>query len=166
MNLQEISKPILYVLIGVPASGKSTWVRKFLSSTEEKFEVISSDDIIEELSRQQGKTYTDGFIDNIGKATQMVKQKAKKAFSEKKNVIWDQTNMSVKKRKGILAQADGYYKIAVDFSPPDDKELNRRLDYRSKHEGKFVPRFVIDNMLKSYQPPSKEEGFDKIIEVK
>ena len=156
--------PKIYVLIGPPASGKSTWTRKFLESNSD-YVVISSDDIIELRAAENGLTYSQAFDKFSGFAVSEMKKQAREAFANKKNIIWDQTNMSSKKRKGIIEQAAGYIKIAVDFDIPD-QEVNRRLKDRAEKTGKHIPEHVMKSMYASYQPPSRAEGFDQIIRIK
>mgnify|MGYP003652285438 CR=1 FL=1 len=162
----EIMDKLLIVLIGLPGSGKSTWRDDFLSKTDKEFVIISSDDEIESLCKAEGLTYTDGFDKFVGRATMIIKQKFKEAVNTGKNVIWDQTNMSVKKRRGILQKVpEGYRCEAVSFEVTLE-ELNSRLTKREAETGKHIPPFVIKSMANSYVPPTKSEGFDKVTIVK
>lgn len=161
-----MSTPQLYVLIGLPGSGKSTWTEKFLAlNQKEEYVIVSSDAIIERYAKERGQTYSEVFSDVSGFAMKEMSAVADNAFKNKLNVIWDQTNMSIKKRKSILQRAKGYNKIAVDFDV-SDRELQRRLDERAANTGKFIPKSVIDSMAKSYDAPTKDEGFDQIIRIR
>lgn len=165
MKIEDVvERPTIYVLIGLPGSGKSTWTRKQLNDGKD-YVVVSSDDIIEELGAKDGLNYSEAFKLYSGQATGMMKQRARDALSSGKNVIWDQTNMSKKKRRGILQQVpNNYIKIAVDFDV-DDKELFRRLEDRANKTGKRIPRDVVMSMAQSYEPPTRDEGFDKVIKM-
>jgi predicted kinase len=59
---------------------------------------------------------------------------------------------------------DDYKKIAVVFNVPED-ELKKRLEKREKETGKHIPPEAIEKMKNCYTPPSKEEGFNKIINL-
>lgn len=160
------NSPKLYVLIGLPGSGKSTWTTKFLRDNNDiNFTVVSSDAIIERYATERGKTYSEVFSDVSGFAMKEMSASADDAFNNNRNIIWDQTNMSVKKRKCILQRAKGYVKIAVDFDV-SDKELQRRLDERAKTTGKVIPKNIVDSMAKNYDEPTKAEGFDQIIRIR
>lgn len=162
----QINVPIIYILIGLPGSGKSTWTQDLTNKSERDFTIISSDAEIEKMAREVNKTYSEVYDRYIGKAIFIMKENAKNAIADVKNIIWDQTNVTKKKRKRILeALSNEYYKVAVDFTV-DPKELERRLEKRAKETGKFIPKFVIDSLGKSYQAPSKDEGFDEIIKIK
>lgn len=157
-------KPKIYVLVGAPNCGKTTWTKQFLSNQKEDYVIISSDDIIEELSAKDGLNYSHGWAKYINQATSMMKQNFYNAVKNGQNIIYDQTNMSSKKRMSILQGLDNYEKIAVVFEC-DTKTLFQRNKQRAEKTGKFIPEDVIINMLTRYTPPSKKEGFDKIIKI-
>lgn len=163
MKLEDFANdetPEIVVMVGLPGSGKSTWRDKFLASADKEYVVISSDDEIERLAKDAGMDYTSGFKQFIGAATGITKQKFRDAVNSNRNILWDQTNLSAKKRRGILQQVpDEYHKTAVAFEVPDD-ELKRRLRRRENETGKSIPPEVIKSMAKSYDRPSKSEGFD------
>lgn len=165
-----------YILIGLPGSGKSTWTKNFLAKQEEAFTIVSSDDIIEEeiakfnanlreFEQDKRLNYSTGFEKFVGFATGEMKRRAKAAVAAGHNVIWDQTNMTPKSRKDKIGMFEGYQRNAVVFSITDD-ELFRRLKLRESQTGKSIPAFVIKNMAKSYQAPTKAEGFDNITYVR
>lgn len=166
MKLDELQdKPEIIVCVGLPGSGKSTWIKNFLTSTNKKFNVVSSDDILERIARNGNKTYNDVHKDHIGGAEKEMNSNANLFVKNKMNIIWDQTNMGAKKRSKILNRVGkDYYKIAVIFQV-DDEELNKRLKERELNTGKRIPPEVIEQMKQSYQEPSKSEGFDEIIKV-
>ena len=151
--------PTLYMLIGVPASGKSTW----LQSQDINGAVVSTDNHIEAAAKAAGKTYNDVFKSVIKKATSQMNADLKVAIENDQNIYWDQTNLNVKSRKGKLSKVPEYYrKVAVVFPRPDMAELDRRLASRP---GKVIPSNVMASMLGSFEKPMKDEGFDEIITV-
>lgn len=152
--------PKFYMMIGVPASGKSTWIKH---QNSKGHMVASSDDYIERQAEQQGKTYSEVFKSTIKAATQHAHNTAKKAFELNLDLIWDQTNINKKSRAAKLAMVpDHYEKIAVVFSTPSAQEHKNRLASRP---GKSIPYNIIQGMIASFEPPDKDEGFDKIIKV-
>lgn len=162
-NLQK--QPTAYIMVGPPASGKSTWIRELVKNGGD-YVVISSDDEVEAYAKSKGLTYSDVFDEYIKTATSKMKAKFAAAVKDAtSNIIWDQTNLTVKKRKSILQQLPrNYRKIAVVFSV-DDEELQMRLEERAREEGKFIPQHVVNSMKMSFEMPTKNEGFDEIITV-
>ena len=147
--------PKYTMLIGVPASGKSTWRENYAGSAV----VISTDDIIEQTAVASGRTYNEVFKENIKLAQQIAEQRMKEAFNATLDVVHDQTNLTAKSRKSKLAMVPEHYeKIAVVFLTPDEAEWQRRLD----RPGKSIPQNILMGMRDSMQFPDPEEGFDKI----
>lgn len=150
--------PELIMLIGVPASGKSTWVKKNFDPMQ--YNLLSTDNYIESVAEKEGITYNEAFKDHIKKATDNMNKMAKDAFSNNRNVIWDQTNLSKKSRKAKLAMVPSRYKKrAVFFVTPNEQEHMRRLDSRP---GKSIPKHIIKTMIDVIEFPSLSEGFDEI----
>lgn len=166
MKLNEIAEnrnPEIIVLIGPPASGKSTLRDNMLRKSDVDYIVLSSDDEIEAMAKADGTTYSDGFKTYIGKSTAIIKQKFRDAVNNNESIIWDQTNLTPKKRRGILNQVpDHYTKIAVAFEVTQE-ELERRLKTRERETGKYIPPEVVKDMASKYVPPTEQEGFDEVI---
>ena len=146
----------LYMLIGVPGSGKSTWIR----SRNHDAVVASTDDKIEAAAAAQGLTYNDVFDAEIKAANAAMREDVKQAVKDRRDIIWDQTNLTIKSRRGKLGQVPkSYERIALYFPTPDGAELERRLGSRP---GKTIPAHVMASMIASIEPPTPAEGFDEI----
>ena len=157
--------PEIYVLIGVPGSGKSTWTEKFLAASTKEFTVVSSDAVLDQIAAEKGLKYSDVYKDFIGLATSKAKQIFREALASRANIIFDQTNVSKKKRRGILQQTPkDYVKLAVVFQT-EDKEVERRLTERAEKTGKHIPGFVMKDMYSRWESPTRDEGFDRIIKA-
>jgi predicted kinase len=155
-----MKRPKLYILVGLPAAGKSSWI------AVQPFDwtrtvVASSDGHIERYAKSMGQTYSDVFKDYASTAMKLMHADVSDAIEKGYDIIWDQTNVNAKTRASKLkAVPDNYEKIAVMFATPEDKEHIRRLNNRP---GKHIPPEVIANMKAQLEVPSEEEGFDKII---
>lgn len=151
--------PTLYMLVGIPGSGKSTWIanQAFDWNTTR---IISTDNIIERRAQEQGKTYSEVFQQEIKSATAQMNAELKQAIKDGANIIWDQTNLTRKARASKLAAVpEEYLKVAVFFPTPDDAELKRRLASRP---GKTIPANVVLGMKSQIERPSRDEGFDEV----
>jgi len=149
----------VYMLVGVPASGKSTWAKNNRGSAL----VASSDDYIDQQAEKMGSTYSEVFDKFIKAANQHAIETARKAFSDKLDLIWDQTNLTKTGRRNKLKMIPhDYKKVAVFFPTPHEDVLKKRLASRP---GKDIPPYVVNSMIKTIEKPTKEEGFDDIIIV-
>jgi predicted kinase len=144
------------MLIGVPGSGKSTWINA--QDWVKDCVLVSTDKLIELEAGRQGKTYNDVFKDYIDTATKLMNADVLEAVSESKDIIWDQTNTGRKSRKAKLAMMPGYYKIAVVFATPEKEEWQRRI---SSRPGKMIPEGVLKAMAMGLQRPEPGE-FDEV----
>jgi predicted kinase len=150
------------MLIGVPASGKSTWIDKQKFDPEDTV-ILSTDKFIDAEARAQGKTYTEVFKGAIKRATQIMKADLQMAIQDGQNLVWDQTNVTVKSRADKLNMVpDTYRKVAVFFPTPANAELARRLASRP---GKTIPANVVMAMASQLETPSESEGFNEIVIV-
>jgi tRNA uridine 5-carbamoylmethylation protein Kti12 len=158
--------PCYVMLIGVPGSGKSTFLKKFTESITDRWYIASTDDIVEREAAKMGLTYSEAFHKcNQKQLKREMEAGIEKAILQRISVFHDQTNMGKKSRMTKLAPVPGsYFKICLNFTV-DDKVLQQRLDARAAETGKVIPPFVLKQMFNSYVAPSKDEGFDLIIEV-
>ena len=147
----------MYMLIGVPGSGKSTWIES--QDWTAGMPVVSTDRFIEAHAYENSKTYNEVFDEYIKIATRLMENQVLICQANNKDFIWDQTNVSAKSRKAKLAKLPDYYKIAVVFKTPDADEHARRLANRP---GKSIPQNVMDSMISNMEMPTEDEGFDEI----
>ena len=150
-------KPVVYILIGVPGSGKSTWVSN--QDWAKDCCVISTDYWVEEEAARQGKTYSEVFTDYMPRAVELMAANVVAAREMGNDIIWDQTSTSVKSRARKFRMLPDYEHIAVVFQTPDEEEHQRRLATRP---GKIIPEAVLFDMVWNFEMPSEEEGFKEI----
>ena len=150
------------MLVGLPASGKSTWAADHIAKNPEMgFQVVSSDDIIEEKALLEGLTYSASHKENIGFAIAEMERRFQQHIKNGVNIIHDQTNLTVETRKKHLAKVKGYVKSAVIFTL-DEKKWRWQLETRKAKTGKDIPEFVINHMTEAFELPTEQEGFDKV----
>lgn len=149
--------PKCYQLVGVPASGKTTWVNDQEWSISCAY--ISTDKWIEIFAKELGSTYSKVFTDFMPVAVECMAKEVVNARSMSRDIIWDQTSTTVKSRLKKFNMLPDYEHIAVVFETPSRFELKRRLDSRP---GKEIPQVVIEGMITSFEMPTLEEGFSQI----
>ena len=156
-GIGTMKKAKCYQLIGVPASGKSTWVEAqdwALACSR-----ISTDKWVEIYAKEVGRTYSEVFADFMPTAVELMAKEVVAAREIGRDIIWDQTSTTVKSRARKFNMLPDYEHIAVVFKTPDHKELMRRLFSRP---GKEIPDHVIASMIASWEDPTEEEGFKEI----
>ena len=151
--------PTAYILVGIPAAGKSTWIKNQTWSSD--CAIVSTDSYVEAFARSVNKSYSEVFNEVMPAAVKQMVEDVVNAVDAGKDIIWDQTSTTKASRQKKLKMLDGYTKIAVVFKIPGDVELERRLKSRP---GKIIPWYVIDDMCTQFdlEPPTLDEGFDQI----
>ncbi|WP_353479903.1 ATP-binding protein [Haliscomenobacter sp.] len=149
-----------YQLIGVPGSGKSTWIRNQIWALG--LTIVSTDAFVEAYAEQQGQTYNKVFEDYMPQAVDLMAQQVVFAREHGHSVIWDQTSTTVASRRKKFHMLPDYEHVAVVFGTPEPAELARRLAGRP---GKSIPDHVMLSMLQNLKEPTLEEGFQEIWHV-
>ncbi len=144
----------LTILIGIPGSGKSTYARSLGKTT------LSLDGIRQRL-------YGDASI--LGKSSdveRVFRQELEANAQAGRDVVLDATHTSVLRRRRMirLGRKLGYDRIVGIWLQTPLKESLARNRKRERH----VPDFVLVTMQRRLesQPPSLDEGFDKIKKVR
>lgn len=161
MNLKNLKKPFVIILVGPPLSGKSTWIRNNFPDTT----VISRDEILMEV---YGSRNYDEAFNNVDQkeVDRVLRERMVDVNKNKVNVIIDMTHMTSKRRKQNLEYFDSdYYKLCVIFPLLSDDEYERRNLKRMKEENKNLPIHIVKRMISQYQPIRKDEGFNKVISL-
>lgn len=159
-----MTTPVCTVMVGLPALGKTRLVDQ---QCKDDLFVYSTDNYIEQQAQALGKTYNDVFEEYISKATTRMNALLDIAVKDNVDVIWDQTNLTIGKRRKIINRMKhaGYRVRCICIVPPevgwldDQKKWLHRLTNR---QGKTIPNNVLHSMMKSYVEPTTDEGFDMI----
>jgi predicted kinase len=114
-----------YILVGVPGSGKSTWIENQKSWAQD-CAIISTDYHVEEYARSVGKTYSEVFEEYMPTAVRLMADNVVTARNYDFNIIWDQTSTTVASRAKKFRMLPDYQHIAVVFRTPSAGELQRR----------------------------------------
>ena len=141
------------VLIGLPASGKSTHINDILATYPDAT-IISRDNIVMKYAKQDGITYNEAFF-KYGKEIDVdFKAEMDKIRQEKPNVVInDRTNLTTKSRDSFSKFfKDQKYRIIYIFFEKPKTDVQRyiwecRLNGR---KGKVIPKETLDNMEEMY----------------
>ena len=157
--MKNIKEPFVMMLIGPTLSGKSTYIRNNYPKTE----VTSRDEIVMEVFGSRDYNLAFKEVDQK-EVDRVLATRFKSANDLKTSVIIDMTNMTVKRRMATLRNFDkDFSRLAVVFPILSDEEYTKRNIERNAKENKWIPPFVIKSMIDSYQEPTLDEGYDRII---
>jgi len=133
----------MYLMIGFPRSGKSTFVNDvFVTSTE----IISADNYRTELTGDKGNHSKEKQVWN------KVFTNFNKALEDGRNIVIDNTNLKFEYRMQFVKPAieKGYTIIYIHFDTGDN-EIRRRI----KNTG--FPMEVYERMKSNYEPVTEKE---------
>ena len=148
----------LYITVGLPGSGKSTYVKNFIKDKE--IEYLSSDS----LRAVYGKSEEDQTVTPL--VFGHIKRKVDEFLKDGKNVLVDATSVNRKERSDYINTAKKYgAKVVAIVFKMDRQGLIDRNKKRGEQGGRVVPDWVIDKMLNKFEEPSYDEGIDVIIYV-
>ena len=143
----------LIMMVGVPGSGKSTWIKNNKAETN----IVISRDAIRFAKLKDDEDY---FAHESEVFNEFVWQIAN-GLAGDKTVIADATHLNKKSRALVLGKvaklADEIEAVMIDVHLETAIKRNDQREGRAK-----VPRGVIRRMYFQMEPPTKEEGFDKI----
>jgi len=142
----------LCVMVGLPGSGKSTLAQILVAA--HGFVVHSSDVIRFELYKDYGDTKHNNEVFNE------LHRRIKTDLMNGKNVIYDATNISMRRRMAFLREIKripGCEKIAIVVATPYEMCLERNK--KREHQ---VPESVIARMYRNFYIPQLYEGWDAV----
>ena len=151
------ARPVLFVMVGLPGSGKSFIAGNFKIAREDAISkpiIHSSDELRAELyGNAEDNLHNKELFEELHK-------RIKADLSSGHDVIYDATNINKKRRTAFLNELKNISctKVCVIVMTP----YETCLKWNSQRERK-VPENVIKRMYMSWQPPSWSEGFDHIL---
>ena len=150
-----MTKSVLIVMCGLPASGKSTYSEWLEDSG--LFKRVCPDLIRKAF-------YGDENIQGDGKRVfETAYHDIKEYACLGENVVFDATNINAKRRKELVKEMRPYFDIIICkwFSTP---LLTCKL--RNAKRERQVPYEVIERMWENFQRPTLDEGFDLVEEIR
>ena len=149
-------KKHLYLMVGVPGSGKSTYAKNilkdgdiYISRDEIRYSLLTEEDDYFAKENEVIKT----FIDNIDKSL------VNEEYCG--DVYADATHLSPKSRAQVLNKLKNKDKVYVIYL---DIPLNIILERNAQRKGRaLVPENVVRRMYNSIILPTKVEGIEELI---
>jgi len=155
------------MMVGLPASGKSWWIQRYVADHPEKrYVVLGTNNVMDQmkvtgLSRK--RNYAGRFKELMDQASGVFSTLLKRAPDIARNYIIDQTNVYPRARSRKMAEFQGFKRIAVVVAV-DEQTLQQHTDKREQEEGKTVPKDAVDEMSANFVLPdeSDKDVFDEI----
>ena len=137
----DIPEPEMIMLIGIPASGKSTFYRQRFAETHLQISL----DILHSRVREM--------------------EVLQAALAAGKSCVIDNTNVTAAERAKYIEAGKKYgYKVIGYYFRSSIDECRIRNDQRQGK--KQVPEIALRNKIAHLERPSKQEGFDELFYVK
>lgn len=146
-----------YQLVGVPASGKTTWIQN--QTWMDHCVLVSTDHYVDKFASRLGKTYSEVFDLVMPRAIRLMMRRVQWAREQGLDVIWDQTSTTRASRARKFRALPDHDHVAVVFDTPPAEVLSKRLAQRP---GKVIPHAVVSNMIENFEMPEINEGFVEI----
>lgn len=140
--------PVLYLLVGIPGAGKTTW-----AMAHPNLCYVGSDAVRQEL---YGKELT---LRGHAKVHGIMMQRALAYLKSGQDVVLDSAHLSKYSRRLVLKQLPGYVRRVAVFL---DTPLRQAL-FNNAHRDRHVPEIGIGLLRLRLSKPTYEEGFDEIL---
>ena len=143
--------PTLYMLVGLPASGKSTYAQELAEKYNAN--IHASDEIRKELSGDINNQNVNDLV------FQTLHKRVKDDLSNGKSCIYDATNISYKRRMAFLNELNKIpcKKVCIVMATPYEECIKQNNTRERK-----VPAEVIEKMYRNFDIPYWYEGWDDI----
>ena len=147
-------KPKFIMLVGIPGAGKTAHATDLASAIRGVH--LSSDAIRKELYGDES------FLGDPSEVFALMHSRTLDILANGGNVIYDATNVTRKDRLSILSKLPKYVDIYCHIIWAPIETCIERDEKRDRN----VTKVIIDKMLKRFQAPYYDEGFDDIMIIR
>lgn len=160
--MEKLTNKKLWIMCGIPGSGKSTWIAQNKDFFEGTTNVVSRDKIRFALLDDN-----DDYFSREDDVWANFVRESKASLKLYENTILDATHISVGSRKKILNALKNNLKDIEINAFVFDVSLETALQRNSNRTGRaYVPESAIRRMKSQMTPPSANEGFTNIIYIR
>ncbi|KAL1517197.1 hypothetical protein ABEB36_000993 [Hypothenemus hampei] len=153
------------LMIGLPGSGKTYWVKNHLAEEQKKYTVIGNSPLFDRMT-VEGQPMKSRFrgswkilVDRIQKC---LNQLTDQASLRRRNYIIDQTNVFPNAQRRKLRSFDGFKRKAVVVVCEDDEHARRQMDQRNDY-GKTVPENTMYDLKAQMELPQKCDWLEELV---
>ena len=151
----------LFITIGCPGSGKSTWIRNNETLFGDNSFIVSRDSI-----RFSFLGTEDGYFKHEKEVYKYLINTVKTALSDCESVIIDATHINKASRQKLFKHLGEHLENVQVNALVFERDIETLLANNSNRTGReFVPEDVIQRFFNSYEKPTFDEGFDNILYV-
>jgi len=144
----------IIMMVGLPASGKTTWVNKFCQeNADKKYNVLGTNGLIDKMKVNglpRKRNYSGRWEVLIERCTKCLNSLLQMSYKRRRNFIIDQTNVYPSAQRRKMKGFAGFKRRAVIICPSDE-DLKKRTEKREKEEGKDVPDKAVLEMKGKYR---------------
>lgn len=171
-NIEDILKenvknnPVAFIMVGIPASGKSTLIEKIKNDFNiSDNNILSIDMLAEKYAEEHNLTYKSVIITNFKQFKKEMQDKANYIKENKEDFIWDQVNSNKNIREAKVSMyKNSFHTIGIVMNPTTEEILTRMIE-RKINSNKDLSSAMIAEIARSFSMPEISEGFKDIIVV-
>ncbi|XP_019754022.1 heterogeneous nuclear ribonucleoprotein U-like protein 2 [Dendroctonus ponderosae] len=154
------------LMIGLPGSGKTHWVKNYLESNPDKKYTIIGNNALFDRMTVDGQTLKSRFNGSwkilVDRAQKCLNLLTDKGSLRRRNYIIDQTNLFPNAQRRKLRSFEGFKRKAVIVVCEDDEHARRQKDQQNDF-GKIVPESTMYDLKAQMEIPQTCEWIDEMI---
>eukprot|EP00111_Clytia_hemisphaerica_P001230 TCONS_00003505-protein len=165
-RLAEDEMPEVIMMVGLPSSGKTVWVKKYVdSNTDKLYNIVSVQGLLDrcKLEGKSRRKDDKGFQELMTAAIKVLTKLYQLCPKRKRNYIYDQSNVYHKAQIAKMEPFNEFKRKAVIIVPTHDNLRRRTSDAKRKNEIIHeVPFGDLCDMKCRFNIPEKGELFDDV----
>lgn len=156
-----------FILIGFPATGKSSWIENNVDESNPNVHVASFDRYFDARSKSENKTYDEVQRDNFKEGALNYRMELSIAIKANKTIYFDRTFLGDNARGTHINRmhCNHYHVTGIVFPYPTGPKLSYdEWQYRLQNRpGKTIKEYDLRQMGLMYIEPNMTEGFDRLV---